>query len=314
METLVSIIIPTYNSEKYLPDSIKSALRQTYKNIEIIVIDDGSTDKTKEIVSSYIKLYRSRIFYIYQENAGPGIARNRGIAESQGDYIAFLDADDIWEKEKLSEQMHLFKKNKNCVFIHTDYKYFDEIKERGNTDFAILEKKKFRNDIFLRLIRSNFIRTSTVVIKKNVLLNMGCFDPVFFIAEDYDLWLRVARKYKNINYIDKPLTGVRCHNNHITKNASKTYEWVKKVIDKTIVNNPGKVSEITRQLPFRYAKLHFSIGYSCFCNCEFENARAEFFLSVKSHFSLRAVYFLVITFLPKALILKLKKLKNGELK
>jgi len=118
---LVSVVIPTYNCP-FLSEAIKSALTQTYENIEIIIVDDGSTDKTRETVERY----HSKVQYIYQENEGVSSARNNGIRASHGDYIAFLDADDVWLPDKLKEQISVFYDKKDIGFVYCDNYYVNE--------------------------------------------------------------------------------------------------------------------------------------------------------------------------------------------
>ena len=105
-EQLVSVVIPTYNCGKYICDAVKSVLSQTYKNIEIIIVDDGSTDNTKEALRSYV--YNKQIRYIYQKNKGPAASRNLGVEKAEGDFIAFLDADDLWNEKKLKKAKSVF--------------------------------------------------------------------------------------------------------------------------------------------------------------------------------------------------------------
>ena len=118
----VSVIIPTYNAARWIGETIDSVQSQTYKNYEIIVIDDGSVDSTREVLEKYIK----NINYIYQDNKGVSSARNHGIKISAGEYIAFLDNDDIWLPDKLSLQIQVLESQKNIAMIFTDGELFDE--------------------------------------------------------------------------------------------------------------------------------------------------------------------------------------------
>jgi len=188
-QPLVSVIIPTYNKSQYLREAIKSVLNQTYKNIEVIVVDDGSTDNTKEIVESFND---SRIIYIFQENKGPAIARNTGIKKAQGEYIAFLDSDDLWLKEKLEKQVDFMEKNSEIGLLGTGcYEVTDKGKIIGKKIFPI-KNKILQKD----LIKYNSFIQSSVMIRKEVFDKVGLYDKSFRESEDYELWLRIAGNYK----------------------------------------------------------------------------------------------------------------------
>jgi len=126
MNPLVSVVIPVYNSAEYIVETIKSALAQHYKPFEVIVVDDGSTDNTKDLLEPYLH----RISYLYKENGGPASARNTGVNNAKGEYIAFLDADDLWMPEKLARQMDVFNQDKSIGLVHTQYLNFENSFDR----------------------------------------------------------------------------------------------------------------------------------------------------------------------------------------
>lgn len=210
---LVSVIIPTYNGSRFIKETVQSVIDQTYPNIEIIIVDDGSTDITPDILKS---IKDTRITYIRQENTGVAKARNHGIDISKGDYIAFLDHDDVWLPHKLERQLLLFKKNPKVAMVYADTFIMDENNSIINTYSHKI--KFYRGMIFKELFSSCFITILTVVIKKSVFLEVGPFLP-FKICEDYDLLLKCAAKYP-IDYIDEPLAKYRVHG----ANYSKNYE------------------------------------------------------------------------------------------
>lgn len=182
----ISVIIPTYNCAQYLPKAIESVLNQKFKNYEIIVIDDGSQDSTKNVIKHYQKYIQ---YVYYQENHGVSYARNIGIKKAQGKYIAFLDADDLWLSDKLKIQIECFEKYPEIGLVFSDVIVLDENKEE--------KKYKIRNfkKNIESLIQNNFITTSSVMIKKECFEKVGMFNTNFFIAEDYDLWLRIIQHY-----------------------------------------------------------------------------------------------------------------------
>ena len=211
--SLVSVIIPTFNGSRFIKETVHSALGQTYRNIEIIVIDDGSTDNTLEIVKS---ISDPRVTYIRQENAGAAMARNLGINISKGEYIAFLDHDDLWLPHKLERQLLLFGENPMVAMVYSDTFIIDE--NNFITGKFSQKTKFFRGMIFKELFLSCFITILTVVIKKSVFFEVGPFLP-FKVSEEYDLYLKCAIKYP-IDYIDEPLAKYRIHES----NTSKNYE------------------------------------------------------------------------------------------
>jgi teichuronic acid biosynthesis glycosyltransferase TuaG len=204
---LFSVIIPTYNSEKYLIETIESVLNQTYPNIEIIVIDDGSTDSTSEILRPYFKDIQ---YYIIPHSGLPAVPRNYGIAISKGKYIAFLDSDDIWLPDKILKQYDIFLNHNSVGLVSTNaLRFYDN--EDGDEECTALEtlflSKKYSTGIyqFSDLLCNNFIITSSVVISRDCVEKCGYFseDTVFRAVEDFHLWLRIAL-LADIYYLDKP--------------------------------------------------------------------------------------------------------------
>ncbi len=204
---MISVVIPAYNAGRFIRRTIDSVLAQTYTDYEIIVIDDGSTDDTAEIVKSY----GSKVRYIYQKNAGDGPARNTGIYAAKGEWIAFLDHDDEWLPEKLRLQMELLKRNPQLRWCGANlYRQSGARKaavgdERFLTD-ALGGKDYFEN--FFEAVSSGKCRliTSTMVIHKQVFERAGVFDSCWLRCADLDMWWRIAYHFPNIGYLPRPLT------------------------------------------------------------------------------------------------------------
>lgn len=214
----VSVIIPTYNRARFIKEALDSAIKQTYKDIEIIVVDDGSIDDTKDILSQYIKKYPDRVMYFYQKNKGVSYARNLGIRKARGEYIAFLDSDDIWLQNKLEEQIREIKKNIEYGLVCS---YVEMIDESGAEIFKILPGSYGSNikDVFL----NDIIITPTVLTKKSCLLEVGGFNEQLIVGEDYDLWLRIVTKYKFF-MIPEILARVRRHKNRLSESVELQYK------------------------------------------------------------------------------------------
>jgi glycosyltransferase involved in cell wall biosynthesis len=157
---VVSVVIATYNMARYLPLAVKSALGQTYKSIEVLVVDDGSTDDTAGAIAPFLADHRVR--YCIQENKGQAAAKNHGVQKSRGEYIAFLDADDMWAPEKLELQIPVLSRSKNLGVVYSRFAYIDENgEERGLVDGEL-----FRGRISGPLLIRNFIGFGTSVVKR----------------------------------------------------------------------------------------------------------------------------------------------------
>ena len=189
-----SVVIPTFNRAHTLPRAIESVLNQSFKDFELIVVDDGSTDDTQRIVERY------PVQYFYQENSGVSTARNRGIEVSRGKYIAFLDSDDEWKKDKLAVQYQFFQENPNFLIHQTD--------EIWIKDGKFLNKKRYHQkkegNIFYDSLHLCLISPSAVAMKKELFEEVGLFREDFEVCEDYELWLRVTRRYP-VGFTPKPL-------------------------------------------------------------------------------------------------------------
>jgi glycosyltransferase involved in cell wall biosynthesis len=192
----VSVIIPTYNRAHLVGEAIESVLSQTYEDLELIVVDDGSEDETRKIVSSY----SSQITYLHQEQEGVSAARNRGIEQAQGEYLSFLDSDDLWLKEKLYLQMEYLTSHPEILICYTD-----EIWIRKGVRVNPMKKhRKYSGMIFEHCLPLCIVSPSSVVIKRQLLDEVGGFDETLEVCEDYDLWLRISARYP-IRFIEKPL-------------------------------------------------------------------------------------------------------------
>ncbi len=210
----VSVIIPTHNRQQYVCEAITSALNQTVPIHEIIVVDDGSTDNTESIL---LARFDDRIRYIKQANQGPAEARNSGIRESTGDWLAFLDSDDLWEPNKLETQIRFLEKYPNEKIGIVDS--FSICKDAAEN---ILHKGTCvkRGDSFKELLCMNTINgTPSVLMRKACVADVGYMDTNLGGAEDHEYWLRVASKYE-IHTVERFLTIIRKHSANVSNNRS----------------------------------------------------------------------------------------------
>lgn len=246
-EPLVSVIVPAYNQAHFLPETIDSVLAQTYRNWEIIILDDGSTDDTPEVAKRYT-VRDKRIRYEHQENRGLAAARNKAISFSKGEYLCLLDADDLMEKDKISLQLAEFKNNPDVdivytavQFIDTESKYLSEMRSQDYPPEDFLAHLFFRNPI---------PTPSTMMAKRRCFAD-NPYNESFRRVEDYELTLRLAHKYR-FKYLDKPLTRYRRHKQNMSNDlalqrqaelhALKKYtpEHIEGVIARSSLSNQDK--------------------------------------------------------------------------
>ena len=192
----ISVVIPSYNRKDFLKRSIDSAINQTKKPLEIIVVDDGSTDGTETMIKSDYDFVK----FIKQKNKGVSAARNIGIKVSIGEWICFLDSDDEWKKDKLEKQINAMKSNPSYKFFHSN-----EIWIKNGLRINQKKKhKKYGGDIFDKCLDMCRISPSSVMINKTVFDEVGNFNEDLVVCEDYELWLRICDKYR-VFFIDEPL-------------------------------------------------------------------------------------------------------------
>jgi glycosyltransferase involved in cell wall biosynthesis len=211
-DPLVSVIIPTYNRGWIVRDAIESVLGQIYADFELIVVDDGSTDRTPQILDDY----GDKLRVIRQANQGVSAARNHGISESSGPLIALLDSDDIWLPKKLSVQDDFFKRNPAALICQTE-----EIWIRNG--LRVNPGKRHRKPsgmIFERSLELCLVSPSAVMVRRELFEKVGLFDESLPACEDYDLWLRVGCRFP-VHLIDKPLTIKRGgHGDQLSRQSS----------------------------------------------------------------------------------------------
>jgi glycosyltransferase involved in cell wall biosynthesis len=184
---LVSVIIPTYNRGWILKEAIESVQFQTYRNFELIIVDDGSTDNTREVLEEF----KEELVVIRQKNKGVSAARNKGVSFSRGTLIAFLDSDDLWKPEKLANQVAFFESNPEIHICQTDEIWIRKGKRVNPKKYH----QKPSGMIFEQSLSLCLVSPSAVMMKKKLFHEAGGFDESFPACEDYDLWLRIGCRY-----------------------------------------------------------------------------------------------------------------------
>jgi len=234
---LVSVIIPCYNGEKFIGEAIESVLNQTYKNWELIIVDDGSTDGSKAVIKPFLKDPRIKLVE-HEQNRGIPAARNTGIKVSSGKYIALLDVDDRWDPNKLELQIGLFlEKGKDVGLVFSNIKVINSKGEviKKKRKGIKLHTSKMKN--LEHLFFNNFIPSVTAVFQRNCIEKVGLFDEkILWGGDDHDFWLRIASKF-NFAYLNKVLAIRREH----SANFSQTERMIKgemKLVDKVVKKYP----------------------------------------------------------------------------
>jgi len=204
---LVSIIIPCYNHSHYLPVAIESVLKQTYSAIEIIVIDDGSTDNTKEVAEGY-----PQVTYIFQTNQGLPASRNAGINKSKGLYLVLLDADDWLYPDAIQTNLNYLQQQQDAAYVSGAY---DMFYERENIMAEV--KREIPANHYIYMLHNNFIGVPAAVMYRRWVFNEFLFDTSLKACEDYDLYLKICRKYPVIHHTKK-IAGYRKHSSNMSLN------------------------------------------------------------------------------------------------
>jgi glycosyltransferase involved in cell wall biosynthesis len=237
---IVSVVVTCYNYGRFLKMAIDSVIEQTFRDFEIVVVNDGSTDNTDDVMQGYRGV--ANLKYVSQKNAGQANAKNVGIKNSSGQFIAFLDADDLWAKDKLEKQMRLFS-NPQVGVIYSGLKYIDELSKK-------LDYKRTSNylsfrsgDVTRYLFFDNFVPFSSSIVSRKCFDKVGLFDESLTMGIDWDLWLRISVHYK-FNYVDEPLLVYRKgHTGQMSKQLGKRMQCADKITKKFLANHPDALTK-----------------------------------------------------------------------
>lgn len=280
----ISVIIPTYNRAHLIGRSIKSVLNQTYQDFELIIVDDGSTDNTEEIVKN---INDERIIYIlHKENKGPSAARNTGIKASKGEFIAFQDSDDEWFPEKLTTHMDVFDNSPPEVGVV--YSGFFRIESNKKIYIPKDGVTKKEGRIHSELLKHNFIGTPAVLIKKQCFEKTKLFDESLPALEDWELWIELSHYY-DFKYINKPLL-----NSYYTPNGVNMQQNRYKALEIILTNHLEDFNANKKIL----SNYYLSIGNHLCSNGAFKNGRNYLIKSVKANYlNARALSLILISVL-----------------
>jgi len=222
---LVSVVIATYNMGNYLPEAVESVRAQTYRPLEVIIVDDGSTDDTATVIRRWEN--DPGVRYVWQENQGQTVAKNHGISLARGAYVAFLDGDDRWKPYKLEHQMPLFGQNPATGVVYSDAVFIDEQgHETGRREIAHPHGR-----VTSRLLEDNFVNFGSAVVSARALEHLGAFDEALPMSIDYDLWLRLSTAYE-FGYVDEPLLEYRIWGGQMSHRMLARTDCVLRILDK----------------------------------------------------------------------------------
>jgi glycosyltransferase involved in cell wall biosynthesis len=268
----VSVVIPAFNHGRYVGEAVQSALDQSYPDLEVIVIDDGSTDNTREVIRGF----GDRVRYFHQENRGLAASRNRGIGESRGDFVAFLDADDLWLPRKLERQLEVFDQHPSARLVYAGVFHVD----CGGRVLKEI-RPRHRGATLPQLLLDNIVIGSgtTAVVPRECLRELGGFDERFSVCEDWELWLRIARRYE-MDYVDEPLAKYRLHAGNVHKDQERMKTGRLAVLDKFFADAtlPPGLRRVRRRA---YGAAYTNFGFFYYFDGEFDRARTNLMQAVR---------------------------------
>ncbi len=259
----VSVIMPNYNYGPFLDESFSSLLRQTFKDFEVIFIDDGSSDDSRKIAESYIDKFAGRLIVICQQNQGVYHARNAGLKCAIGKYIAFFDADDIWPPESLDERVAFLNDNPDMGIVYSNVEFFhsDSGRAIGLSYGPKTSHQPFTGDILVPLfVRDNFVNNVTPMMRREVFDKVGYFDENFKVGGDYDYWLKAASDF-TYGYIPEILCRQRRHSMNLTfKELSQG--WARLRIIRNILRYAPRIRNLIgeREISDKWYAAYYRLG------------------------------------------------------
>ena len=275
----VSVIIPAYNVAPYIGETLDSVFAQTFADYEVIVINDGSPDT--EDLERALARFIDRVNYLKQENRGASAARNTGLRAAQGEFVAFLDADDLWLPNYLDEQIK-FMRERDCDLVCADAEVFSDASHKEETYMeSLMADAPPTGDVtFLGLLSAEqSLITSGVVVRRELVLEVGLFDEALRNSQDFDLWLRLARHGTRMAYQRRTLLRYRSRDNSLSGDEVNVHRRELRVLEKVERSydlSPAERPEIVSVIERRRAVLEFELGKLYLARGEFTRARESF--------------------------------------
>jgi glycosyltransferase involved in cell wall biosynthesis len=301
-EPLISVVLPAYNAGRYIAEALDSVTAQQGPfRTEILVVDDGSTDDTRERVARF-----PAVRLITQANAGPSAARNRGIAAAMGEYVAFLDADDLWTEGKLAAQMAVFRAHPNLGLVFGDCRRFDADGPEPRTFFeesglgpAFFGDPVLVRDAYAKLFNLNYVPTGAAVVRREALRITGLFDESMRYVEDMDLWFRLAMHF-GVGYTTRLCELKRQHGDNVSNNTRIMDAAYFEVIAKQRRLYGRAIKRLRIPLRQRLAFKYCVVGDRCERAGRKAEARGWYLKGLRTHPSVRPAYYLLRTLWSRA--------------
>lgn len=315
---LVSVIIPAYNAASYIKETIDSVLAQTYSPVEIVVVDDGSTDDTGKVADRYARQSSDCVKVIHQPNTGISGARNAGFAVASGKLVCFLDADDIFLPEKIARQVAFMLSHPQFDATYVNMKHF-----RDNDQGRLYQHRYFLKEVadpFREFLERMYIPFTPVMIKRETIVSVGAFDSTMRHSEDWDFWLRFLRKGHAIGFLNEDLVRFRLSSNSLSRmdNQWDMKEHILRLFTKLFDSMSNSEREeyhadsILRRLHAKAAIAHLAVGRRLEFREHLQQACANTIQRVCANFTIGASTLIPINFL-QAVIRALWRLKQRSL-
>jgi len=296
---LVTAVIPTYNNADLVTDAVDSVLAQTWEAIELIVVDDGSTDDTPRRLAGY----GSQIRVIRQENLGPPAARNAGIRAGRGEFVAFLDSDDVWWPRKIELSVEPMLDDPNIGVVYTDFQILELATGRRYQVPSYRRGGWMARELFCEC---RGVSTSSLVVRRACFDKVGLFDEDLFRAQDWDMIVRLAEQFR-YHFVPDVLLERRLHEASLSvRHADKYAPYNVMVIEKAAVRRPDLYSRLKRDA---LARAHYRFGMGHYQSFRMREARREFLMSLGLRLNEASLNYFVRTFLPVRCIACLRGLR-----
>jgi glycosyltransferase involved in cell wall biosynthesis len=269
----VSVIVAAYNAADTLPETLASVAAQSFRDLELIAVDDGSTDATPRVLADFSQAH-AWMRWLRQDNAGAAAARQRAVAEAHGELIAFLDADDLWLPDKLALQVPIFDRDPSTALVFADERDFSPDGDAPHTRFQ--QKPPARGRVLSKLFFGNFILNSTVVVRKRDLVAAGGFDPDHRVHEGVDLWLRLAERH-DFDYVDKVLVRYRVRPESLSHaDTLSCQQRDLQIMDHWIARRPDLFPPDSPRVRRRRAQIFGRMGRTLFSDGDYAGARRAY--------------------------------------
>jgi glycosyltransferase involved in cell wall biosynthesis len=301
-DALVSAVIPTHNHGALVPDAVESALAQTWPRVEVIVVDDGSTDDTL----ARLGRFEGRITVIRQEHLGPAVARNAGIRASRGEWVGFLDSDDLWMPEKIARCLAALEDARDADVAYTAVRIHELDTGRQYPLPQYTMSGNLARDLFLEC---KGVNTSTLVVRRAALDKVGLFDEEFFRAQDWDLMVRLAEQFDYV-HVPEILTERRLHSGSLSVTHQDLYaKYNLLVIQKALARRPDLYTNLASD---SLSRAHFRFGMAHYADFQMAYAREEFHRSLRYRWNWKVFNYLLRSHLPKAVVRKLRSIRMSH--